>query len=82
MSSEEEFTLDEMARRLKINYRRIERICREGLLGVSGERIRLGRWKTERGWVTTDAAVKEFRQRLNNPVASSGSAHRKKESEG
>lgn len=79
---EEEYTLAEMSKRLKINYGRIERICRVGLLGVSGEKVRLDRWKSERGWVTSDAAVKLFRQRLNDPAFSPQSEDKRKESEG
>lgn len=60
-------TLSEMAAQLGINYRRIERACRVGRLGVSGAMVKLERYKTERGWVTTDEAVELFRQRLNDP---------------
>lgn len=79
---EEEYTLAEMSKRLKINYGRIERICRVGLLGVSGEKVRLERWKSERGWVTNDSAVAEFRRRLNDPAFSPESEGKRKESEG
>ena len=58
--------LADMAKSLGIKYKRLGRMCREGRLGVSGSCVKLARWLTESGWATTHAAIKRFRQRLND----------------
>lgn len=63
----DELTLREMARKLGIDYARLVRICRRGMIGLSGRKVVMRRWKTERGYVTNMAAVLEFRSNLNNP---------------
>lgn len=64
---EERMTLAEVGKKINLNYRSMERLCRIGRRGLSGAYVKLNREKSERGWVTTMEEVQRFRQRLNDP---------------
>ncbi len=63
-------TMKEMALKLGVSPKKLGRLCRTGLVGLSGERVKLERWRTEKGFVTNDQAVRLFRERLNDPLYS------------
>lgn len=58
----------ELAKELGVSHDLLLRQSSRGRLGVSGHRIKLERWLTEVGWVTSREAVERFRRRLNDPL--------------
>lgn len=57
--------LPEAAKGMQISMRKMHK-CRKGLVrSVTGSEVQLAAWRTPVGWVTTEAALKEFVQRLN-----------------
>lgn len=61
-------TIPEMAAKLGVSPRRLNHLCTSGMPGVSGHRVILQRWKTEKGWVTSEDAIRLFRSKLNDPL--------------
>ena len=61
-------TFFEMSKELGVSYARLVRQSTRGRIGVSGHRVYLERWLSERGLVTDFEAVERFRQRLNDPL--------------
>ena len=66
--TKEMLTLGDLAKRSDVDQRTVRRWCNPGLKGQSGFMVRLKRWKTEIGWVSSEAALVEFRKNLNAPL--------------
>lgn len=44
----------------------VTKYCTRGLQNAGGETVKLKRWKTISGWVTTAQAIQEFQNELNS----------------
>lgn len=60
----------------RMSLRTIHRFIADGLLSLSGERVRLKAWRVGRAWYTTKAAIKEFIERLNETPETAAQADR------
>lgn len=67
-SADKELTVQQISEVMGLSAENVSRLFTRGRVGVSGAIVRLDRWRSSRGWVSSMEAIELFRIRLNDPL--------------